>query len=69
MVNPPDPKKQTAAPRIVTRPSDGVMEARNAAGKLVAHFNPRTNETRDTQGVLIGKGNRLVAALKAKGAA
>ncbi len=62
----PTPKKQGSIPRLVTRPSDGVIEARDGGGRLVAHFNPRSNETRDDRGILIGKGNRLLAALKAK---
>lgn len=64
-----DPKPTTPAYRLVTRPSDGVIEARDATGRLVAHYNPRANETRDTQGMLIGKGNRLMATLKARGLA
>ena len=55
--------------RLATRPSDGVIEARSAEGRLLAHFNPTTNETRDTQGTLIGKGNRLAAVLREKDAA
>jgi len=50
--------------RLVTRSSDGVIEARAADGRLVAHFNPTTNETRNPQGTLIGKGNRLAAILR-----
>ena len=50
--------------RLVTRPSDGVIEARDASGRLLAHFNPRTNETRNHRGDLIGKGNRLSAVLR-----
>ena len=52
--------------RLVTRPSDGVIEARDAEGRLLAHFNPRTNETRNHQGDLLAKGNRLAAVLREK---
>lgn len=57
-------KKEIQAPvlpagRLVTRPSDGIVEARDAHGRLLAHFNPKTNETRDTRGELVGLGNRL----------
>lgn len=50
--------------RLVTRPSDGVIEARASNGRLIAHFNPTTNETRNPEGTLIGKGNRLAAILR-----
>ena len=50
--------------RLVTRPSDGVIEARNTDGRLVAHFNPHTNQTRNHRGDLIGTGNRLPAVLR-----
>jgi len=49
---------------LIKRPSDSVTEARDASGRLVAHYNPRTNETRNCQGDLIGKGNRLTSVLK-----
>lgn len=62
-------RKPKLAPRLVVRPSDGVIEARDGGGHLIAHYNPRSNETRDTQGILIGKGNRLLAVLKARGVA
>ncbi len=52
------------APRLVVRPSDGVVEARDGHGRLLAHFNPRTNETRDPRGDLLGTGNRLPHLLK-----
>ncbi len=51
--------------RLVKRPSDGVIEARGPEGRLLAHFNPHTNETRNHRGDLIGKGNRLAAILRA----
>ena len=46
-------------PRLVQRASDGVIEARDGQGRLLAHFNPKTNETRDHRGELVGVGNRL----------
>jgi hypothetical protein len=63
-------KKEAPAPavptgRMVTRPSDGVIEARDAQGRLLAHYNPKTNETRDPRGELIGRGNRLGRILQA----
>ena len=61
-------KKEAPAPaaigRMVTRPSDGVIEARDAQGRLLAHYNPKTNETRDPRGELIGPGNRLPRILQ-----
>lgn len=50
--------------RLVTRPSDGVIEARSPDGRLLAHFNPHTNQTRNHRGDLIGTGNRLPAVLR-----
>jgi len=60
----PNPSKTQSGPRLIKRPSDSVTEARDASGRLVAHYNPRTNETRNCQGDLIGKGNRLTSVLK-----
>ena len=51
--------------RLVKRSSDGVIEARGPEGRLLAHFNPHTNETRNHRGDLIGKGNRLASVLRA----
>lgn len=56
--------KVQPGPRLIKRPSDNVTEARDAFGHLVAHYNPRTNETRNCRGDLIGKGNRLATVLK-----
>lgn len=53
------------SPRMVTRPSDGVVEGRDGQGRLLAHYNPRTNETRDHRGDLIGSGNRVAMVLRA----
>lgn len=46
-------------PRMVTRHSDGIIEARDGHGRLLAHYNPKTNETRDPRGDIIGLGNLL----------
>ena len=51
-------------PRLIQRTSDGVIEARDGQGRLLAHFNPKTNETRDPRGDLIGLGNRLPRLLQ-----
>ncbi len=51
--------------RLVKRSSDGVIEARGTEGRLLAHFNPHTNETRNHRGDLIGKGNRLASVMRA----
>ena len=67
-------KKDVEAPaapthRMVTRHSDGIVEVRGPNGTLVAHYNPRSNETRDHRGELIGPGNRLPLVLRAAEAA
>src|SRR5512133_3094576 len=46
-------------PRLITRRSDQVIEARDGFGRLLAHYNPKTNEMRDCRGDLLGTGNRL----------
>jgi hypothetical protein len=51
--------------RLVKRSSDGVIEACGPEGRLLAHFNPHTNESRNHRGDLIGKGNRLASVLQA----
>jgi len=56
---------EVPSPRLVTRFSDGVVEARDGYGRLLAHYNPKTNETRDPKGDLIGLGNRLPQILNA----
>jgi hypothetical protein len=48
---------------LLKRPSDGVIEARSPEGRLLGHYNPRSNETRDVRGDLIGRGNRLGAVI------
>jgi hypothetical protein len=54
-------------PRLTTRRSDHVVEARDGSGRLLAHYNPRTNETRDCRGDLLGLGNRLYRILLSVG--
>lgn len=54
-------------PRLLTRRSDQVVEARDGFGRLLAHYNPRTNETRDYRGELLGIGNRLQRILLSVG--
>ena len=44
----------------------GKLEARDSVGHLKGTYDPRTNETRDPVGRLLGKGN-LLAALIAGG--
>jgi hypothetical protein len=39
--------------------SGGKLEGRDASGRLKGTYDPRTNETRDAAGRLIGKGNQL----------
>lgn len=38
-------------------------EARDAAGRLVGHYNPKNDETRDAAGRLVGKGNLLATLI------
>ena len=54
-------------PRLITRRSDQVIEARDGFGRLLAHYNPKTNETRDYHGDLLGSGNRLYRILLSLG--
>jgi len=39
--------------------SNGKMEAHDVTGRVKGTFNPKTNETRDSSGRLVGRGNRL----------
>lgn len=39
--------------------SSGKFEGRDASSRLKGTFDPKTNETRDSSGRLIGKGNML----------
>jgi hypothetical protein len=48
--------------RIKTNPND-IMEIFNERGNLRGTYNTRTNETRDHQGHLVGKGNLLTTLL------
>ncbi len=45
--------------RIVAR-SNGVLEGRDALSRSKGTYDPRTNETRDTFGRLIGRGDQLL---------
>ena len=39
--------------------SDGRLEARDVTGTIKGTYDPRTNETRDSVGRLVGRGNWL----------
>ena len=52
--------------KVNERASDHVLEARDASGKLLAHYNPKSNETRNDRGDLVGHGNRLEAVLRGR---
>ena len=39
--------------------NDGKQEGRNASGQLKGIYDPKTNQTRDSSGRLVGKGNIL----------
>jgi hypothetical protein len=39
--------------------SNGKLEAHDATGRVMGTFDPKTNETRDSSGRLVGRGNRL----------
>ena len=41
----------------------GKLEIRDARGRLKGRYDPKTNETRDANGKLIGKGNLLATLL------
>lgn len=43
----------------ITKTSAGLLELRNPAQHFVGSYNPKTNETRDAAGRLIGTGNLL----------
>jgi hypothetical protein len=57
----------SSQPRLITRRSDQVIEARDGFGRLLAHYNPKTNEMRDHRGDLLGIGNRLHRVLLSLG--
>lgn len=42
---------------------DGKLELRDHIGSLKGTYNPKTNETRDKIGSLVGKGNLLATLL------
>jgi hypothetical protein len=48
--------------RIRTAPN-GFMEITDPRGQVQGRYNPTTNETRDKQGHLVGKGNLLTTLL------
>jgi hypothetical protein len=39
--------------------SGGVLEGRDASGRLKGRYYPKSNETHDASGKLVGKGNTL----------
>jgi hypothetical protein len=41
----------------------GKLITRNARGVIIGSFDPRSNETRDARGLLVGRGNLLPALL------
>jgi hypothetical protein len=43
----------------ITERSSGVLEGRDRNGNLRGTYDPRTNETRDKSGNLVGRGNLL----------
>jgi hypothetical protein len=42
---------------------DGKLELRDSNGKLMSVYDPKSNETRNAHGSLIGKGNLLASQL------
>jgi len=42
---------------------DGKLELRNASGTFVGTYDPKTNQTRDKSGTLVGTGNVLTTLL------
>ena len=47
----------------ITVRSDGKHEGRNAGGSLRGTYDPKSNETRDSGGRLVGKGNLLASLI------
>ena len=43
---------------------DGIHELRNHSGTIKGTYNPKTNETRDTSGRILAKGNILAGLLQ-----
>ena len=50
---------------IISR-SSGVLEARDTLGRPKGTYDPRSNETRDTLGRLLGKGDMLPGLITKK---
>lgn len=44
---------------IIRERSDGLLEGRELSGTLRGTYNPRTNETRDPGGRILGRGDFL----------
>ena len=47
----------------ITTASNGKQEGRDANGRFKGTFDPKTNQTRDSNGRLVGKGNVLAAVI------
>ena len=47
----------------ITIVANGKQEGRDANGRLKGSFDPKTNQTRDSSGRLVGKGNVLAAII------
>lgn len=45
----------------ITTTSNGKLEGRDANGRLKGSYDPKTNQTRDSNGRVVGKGNVLAA--------
>jgi hypothetical protein len=46
---------------------NGKLEAHDVTGRVKGTFDPKTNETRDSSGRLVGRGNRLSTLVKGLG--
>jgi hypothetical protein len=49
----------------ISEKSDGRLEGRDHAGRLKGTYDPRTDQTRDQAGRLVGKGNLLSSVVVA----
>lgn len=47
----------------ITIASNGKYEGRDANGRLKGSYDPRTNQTRDSNGRVVGRGNVLAAVV------
>lgn len=47
----------------ITSDMNGVLEGRDANGRLKGRYDPKTDTTRDSNGRTIGKGNLLAAVI------